>query len=497
MQCKSHAMFPVFLILHLAVLGCGRPASPTTTSPEPAPAVVTVACPNGPAATLLRERGANALPRGCTLNVVTYDPPTEPPPADVWVVAAAELPRWAAAGKLHSVPASLTTSESYHWKGLLQLYRGKLLLWDSTALATPLLGEAPLCFYRSDLIEDPATLEAFRTQTNRDLKPPETWEDFARIAEFFRERRPDGFGETSLPPLPSDAEALDRLFYQTAAPYVRRSGTEPGRAEAEPSERFSFHYSLRTGRPRLAEAGFVAALQMQQRLQACRPTGTAVDPLQTFAEGRAVFCLADASAVDRLRRSAVRGKFKVCRVPGSEFVCDAATGERRPVADGNHVAYVGAAAWIAAVPKVAEQPELAWNLLAELSGPKNSRQTVMHPSSGGGAFREDHLASLDYWAGFGFDPRQTQTMVQALRQTLRPSEKESPVVRLRIPDERSHLDALGVELRKALLDGKDAQEALSAAAERWQQLDQLRGPTHLADYYRSLALEPPQPESVP
>lgn len=489
MQRKRFGVVLVFLIGIVGSAGCpGNRTSPT--GPRHAGVVLRVAAPAGAAAELLRQRGATwAAPHGARVTLLPYERPAEPPAAEVWVTAAAELPRWAAAGKLAPVPESLHAANGdYEWNRLLPLYRGKLLLWGSTtAYAVPLLGESPLCFYRTDLLGDAAAAEEFRKQFGKALAPPATWEDFARIAEFFRGRKAAGLGEASLPPLPADPEALDRLFYQAAAPYVRPA--EAGRAgEKEDADLFSFHYDLQSGRPRLREGGFVAALQLHQRLQACRPKKTADDPAAEFVAGRAVLCLADAPILERCRHSAMRDKVGVCRVPGTEAVVTA-VGQRRAVEGGNVVPYVGAASWLAVVPKTAEHAEAAWEMLAEVTGPEGSRQTVMEPSHGGGAVRTQHLEHPKYVSGFGLGPAQTQKMLEALRQTLTPAEA-SPVVRLRIPEERTRVEALTAELRRALTEGKDAAAALDTAAARWETLDRQR-PTHLADYYRSLGLEPP------
>jgi multiple sugar transport system substrate-binding protein len=495
MQCKRLTHTLVFLIMTAALPGCGgcsgRTTAPLPTASTRAGVALKVACPADSDVEFVRQRGHTwGGAHGGSVTVVEYPRAGEPPAADVWVVRAAEMPRWAAPGKLLALPASVRADGKYEWNRLLPLYRGKLLLWGATTpYALPLLGESPLCFYRTDLLDDPAAGEEFRKQTGKPLTPPTTWEDFARVAEFFRGRKTAGLAETPLPPLPDDPEALDRLFYQTAAPFVRLGDLGKPAEKADDADLFSFHYDLKTGKPRLREAGFREALKLQQRLQACRPKGTAADPAAEFAAGRAVLCLADAPALERFRKSAVWRKVGVCRVPGAETVFDGATGERRPVDGGNHVGYVGAATWLAVVPTAAEHPEAAWDFLSDLTGPEKSRQAVMEPSHGGGATREGHLETPGHLGGFRLGQAQTQKLLEALRQTLGRAGSNS-VVRLRIPDERSHLEALTAELRKALLEGKDAAAALESAASAWEELDRKRGPAHLADYYRSLALEP-------
>ena len=49
-----------------------------------------------------------------------------------------------------------------------------------------------------------------------------------------------------------------------------------GRGPDETAAAYAFHYDTRDGRPRIDQPGFVAALQLMQRLQACRPAGGCV-----------------------------------------------------------------------------------------------------------------------------------------------------------------------------------------------------------------------------
>src|SRR5216684_3454703 len=83
--------------------------------------VVRVACPTGPTAEVLKEYSQGWRKQtGALVEILTYDPRPkgeEPPDADLWVIAAAQLPRLAAGGLLQPVPGSFTAgSGSYGWE---------------------------------------------------------------------------------------------------------------------------------------------------------------------------------------------------------------------------------------------------------------------------------------------------------------------------------------------------------------------------------------------
>jgi multiple sugar transport system substrate-binding protein len=422
---------------------------------------------------------------------VEYDPQAGPEAsaADAWVVPAWALPRWAAAGRLRPVPKPLTQPENpYGWTELLPMFGERLLVWDRVAYGLPLLGESPVCCYRADLFGEGAHQEGFAKKYSRRPAPPRTWEEFADLAEYFRDARK----APSLPPLPADDDGLDREFFAVAAAYARRAVSQEEAPRGDVADDlFSFHYDHRTGRPRVDAPGFVYALKLLQRLQACRPKGPAADPAEALRTGAAVLGLADVPVVASFQRSPLRDKWGVCRVPGGGRFFDYKTGQERPAPEGsNRVPYLGASAWVAVVPTSAADPDAAFGLLADLSGRERSGQVVIDPRWGGGAVRRDHF-DRTRWDAFGLDPTRTRDLKEALRETVLHPRLKNPAFRLRTPDEAPREKALLAEVRAALEKGGDPARALAAAARRWDELDRAEGPPkHLAEYRISLGLLP-------
>ncbi|HZT81774.1 MAG TPA: extracellular solute-binding protein [Gemmataceae bacterium] len=488
MQRKSGARATIFwagpalALLALAAAGCpGNRTAPAGGTAKPYDGVVLkVACPGDPAAAAVgRYSRPWAAKTGAKVEVVRYDPAGDPPAADAWVLAPAEMPRWAAAGKLLAVPdATRARDAAARWQGLLPLYRDRLLVWNHKTYAFPLLGEAPVCFYRADLFEE------------QGKRPPETWEAFADLAEHFQKTRKS----PSLPPLPDSADGLDRLFFTVAAPFVRRAVRGDEQPPPPTEEMYSFHYDLKTGQPYLDAAGFVAGLRLLKRMQACRPEGASPAPPEAFRDGKAVLCLADASWVARFQKSdAVRGKFGVCRVPGSARYYSYPNGTEVPVKEANRLPYLGAAGWLAVVPKAAANAEAALALLAELTGPETSRQIVFEPEWGGGALRPEQLERGAGWNSFGLDAARQAELLSALRQSLEHPQAINPALRLRTPDARAKQRAVVEGVRAALAGGKEPAAALKAAADRWRELDRAKGAGEpLTEYRVSLGIEPPR-----
>jgi ABC-type glycerol-3-phosphate transport system substrate-binding protein len=434
---------------------------------------------------------------GARLDVSTQDADRDSTDdADVLVIRSAAMPRWAAADQLLPVPQEyLEEHAPYAWSGLLPVYREKLLVWDHRPYALPLLGEAPLCFYRADLFSDRRHQEAFKKEhAGHELGSPATWEDFARIAEYFFQHREPGRMMPSLPPLPDDTEELDRLYYAVAACYARQA-VRAGEPMPPPDEEmFSFHYDVRTGKSRIDQPGFVHALKMLQRLQPFRPPivkGQAPRaPPEAFSDGQAVLCLADAAWIAVFRKKLPPDAIGVCRVPGGDCYFSYANGTQTAALNGNFMPYLGAGGWIGVVPRTAAYPEAAFALLAEISGRDTGKRIVFEPVWGGGGYRREHFDNPNAWYGFGLNAGQTVVLVETLRQTLIHPGLKNPLLRLRTPNQREHLEALVKEVRNALTTGSDPDKAMRAVAERWDRLDRAHEATQRLHNYRlSLSLE--------
>jgi ABC-type glycerol-3-phosphate transport system substrate-binding protein len=176
-------------------------------------------------------------------------------------------------------------------------------------------------------------------------------------------------------------------------------------------------------------------------------------------------------------------------VPGSAQVFDYRTGDKKSIGGSNHIPYLGAGGWICAVPRSSGRAEAAFALAAALGDPKTSRDIVIEPAWGGGVFRRDHLDARVGWQAFDLEGKWREKLVEVLRETVVHPQIENPVLGLRIPDEREHRLALDKEIRAALTGGKDARQALDAAAENWRQLDSAKDPqVRLAEYRLSLSL---------
>jgi hypothetical protein len=462
----------VFLILLLqsALGGCSGISTPGPDGIEKkrlAGVSLRVACPDKQTGAIVAEisRGWAERVGLRELKTTYYDPDRDERPdegADLWVLSAAQLPRWATERSLEPLPDDLTAADAeLGWSRLLPQYREHLLKWHGLPYAVPLLGDAPLCFYRKDLLADSGHREAFgRQHPALTLKPPETWDEFAAIADYFSQSREPGQTRPSLPPLPRSDRELDRLFWTLAASIARRAVAADSDAAADVTDEdlFAFQFDPETGRPRIAGPGFVRALQLLQRLHPCRPSQSTAEPWASFRDGQAVLCLGDARLLGEFQApgSKVRDRVGVCLVPGNRGYISWQTAQVRPVPQGiNRVPYLGGGAFVLAVPRTASAKDAAFELLTELGGRALSNQVVLDPRWGGGATR---AGQLDFhWDAWRLERSDAEALRTVIRQTLQHGLR-NPVLCLRVPNEHRFRNALTREIRPALQAGKAGSE---------------------------------------
>lgn len=482
MQQKSLLPLTLFMILIMALAGCRR-TLPPPEPPEFEGTTLKIACPRDLAAMIAVQSRPWQNLHNASVVTVPYDPakgPESVKDADVWVINPADLPHHAFADRLLPLPERFTDFQGqFNWGNLLPAYREQLLFWGKSAYGVPLVGEAPICVYRADLYADPVHQKAFAAMGKR-LQAPATWDEFAEQAEYFRAHHPLGKNLPSLAALPEGRE-LDRLFYTVAASYARRAvgNAEPRNADYE-AEVFAFHYDLNTGLPRIDSPGFVAALKMLQRLQACRGKGNEHE--------EPILGIVEASWLARMQQGPLRDRYSVTTIPGASFYFTP-KGEKRPVKQGaNRVPYLGGAGWLMVVPRTASHQEASFDLLMNLCGPERGANRVLDPQWSG-PVRQDQL-SRDRWDAFELNSKRTLALREAVGWPLRQHGIKNPVYCLRLPDQADHRAALDLAIRAAVLKNGDAEKALKEVARKWRALDAAVGVDKQKDLYRrSLGLK--------
>ncbi|WP_162658267.1 hypothetical protein [Tuwongella immobilis] len=446
---------------------------PEPTTPTPfAQQTVSIACPDGVVRTVLNQQGRIwSQTQKVTVNIQPRNSASRTE-ADIQIIRPWEIKSFSTQSA--TIPPTIfDPSNPFLWSSLLPIVRDKILTWNRTVVAMPIIGESYVCVFRSDWLNDPNHQAAYSKKTGKALLPPETWEDYAQIAEYYAE----AFKKPSLPSLPIQVDELDREFYSVASCFDRPARTDStrnrsGEGDVSAAEQFSFHFHLDTLEPRINQPAFRDAVAWFQRIQPLRATASGEDSSEAFRNGTAVLALVSLEAVHRFSApdSPIRERFDFVRLPGSTYYYEFTTQVKTELAQQvNRVPYLGAGGWLGVVRKDSAVSNAAFDLLAYLGNPNDAGPRILlTPEYGAGPYRSSQTDAMNrsFWEGYQLRKDVTAHLQEALRQMV-PAGIINPVLRLRIQDEDQYRKALTDILPKVIQERLPAQPALDSVAKQW------------------------------
>lgn len=405
------------------------------------------------------------------------------PRSDITILRPFAFGAAAAKGEILPLPRSLREpGHPFQMSTIPDVYTDGEAGWAGKPFGVVLATEAAVLVYRKDRFDDAASRAAFKTRANRDLAPPNSWDDAASIAEFFRERD----GKPSLGPLPANPTRLLDLFHRIAACSDRPAITPSNLAgrklngQAFAAEAVSFHFRYDTAAPRLTSPGFALAATQLAKLQPFRTEGTSDDPVADLEKGAvfAVLTMAELAKLPKGADGAVLPKFGIARLPGSQRYFDALTNTTVPVngAEANYVPYyIGGL--IGCVSSQSKHAEAAFDLLAELGGPNGAAAIVGEPACGSGPWRPSliEMSKKNLWYSYGLSATETDALLRAIKPYVM-TDLRNPVVAPRGPGMDKLFAALEPHVRSAVTGKAKPEEAMAAAQAEWIKLDREAGP---------------------
>lgn len=421
------------------------------------------------------------------VTVVTELPPQDLKDADISIIPQENLAGLAARGELASVPETLTgNGKAFRWDTLFVPFQTSLVQWGSHTVAIPIAGDGLICVYRADRFRDPSAMKAFRTQFQKDLVPPSTWEDMAEIAAAFHLP-----GKPSLPPLPTDGAALDQ-FHHLAACYDRVPVGTGTKEVGSAARALSFHIDAEKFQPRLNAPAFAAAYSWFHQTAPFRST-TAETPLAAISTGSAVVAVLTLRELSQLPRDPKTGAiseiFGIAPVPGTRMSFNAEGKAVQAVTGRNSIPFLGGTGAFAVVNQRSTNTDAAWDFLNDLAGPEGSASTLSESHLGAGPIRESHIApqtGLAIWQRYGFDERHTKDLSSAMQSYINTA-VANPALPLRTPDAPQVYAILDTQLRRAANGQATGPEAAAAAVAAWVAHDRTQDAEQLKMWRRKAA----------
>ncbi|MDH3659858.1 MAG: extracellular solute-binding protein [Alphaproteobacteria bacterium] len=379
---------------------------------------------------------------------------------------------------LSEIPAEFT--EGADWEDIHPTYRDRLMMWDGKQISVTIDGDVHSGTYRRDLFEDEANQAAFKEKYGYDLAPPETWDQYYDIAEFFT-RPDDGLHGT--------AEAFVRggqqfwFFFSHAAAYTNHPD-HPG----------SMFFDPETMDAQINNAGWLKGLEDYIKSVQYSPPGAlnfnSGDIRTTFASGAVAmnFDWGDTGTIGAdPEQSQVAGNLGFFILPGSNAIYNYKTqswDDFDEVVKSPFMAYGG---WVASVPATSEQQTCAWDYVMWYTSPENSSSDVVTGGTGINPYRISHFENVDNWLNIFSEP-EAASYLEVQRGSI---EADNVALDFRLPGYFQYTEVLEIELSKALNGDVEPQAALDAIAEEWNRLtDEFGRDVQLATYRASMGLPP-------
>lgn len=403
--------------------------------------------------------------------------------ADAVIYPSALLGPLAEAKKIARIERDWLDDERLDWSDVFALVRQRECRWgDDSAghiYAVPLGSPVLVCAYRSDLLKA------------LDMKRPQTWSEYATLAEAFGDR--SRLGKLAPPDDAPWSGALEPLapgwasfvLLARAAPYVRHR------------DQYSTLFDLKKMEPLIGRACYVRALDElvavalgsdSRSLQT-----TPQDARRALLRGECGMTLTWLSAADDQteKQSGGATEFPIdfCELPGSAEAFR--FGRNKWAARGNgedpRAPLLGISGRLGSIVATSEHPHGALRMLAWLSG----RNAGGRPSSASGAttlFRRSQIRNADNWVPRDVPSSTARRYGAVVQQTLSHSRC---LFAPRMAGRAEYLASLDTAVRDAVQGRQAPADALKQAATEWQAITDKLGPQpQQAAYHRSLGLEP-------
>lgn len=393
------------------------------------------------------------------------------------------LPTWlgdmAGRGFLEPLDEQIEGDERVDWDDILPRCQD-INVWEGETYIVPLDCDVFMSYYNRQLFEDPGHQEAFEERYGYPLGPPETWDQYRDIAEYFSE-------ETEA------AGAMESMARQTQTFWTALSRMVPYVSRGEGWELF---FDPDDMTPLINSPGHVRALEDMVEIVEYGPSNILEfdvgDIRAQFPQGDAALALDWASIgmipPDRTNQEVIGFQ----QIPGVDRVYDHEAGEWVELEEPNRVPFMAANGWGAAIPVTSPNKEAAFDLISFLTSTEISVQFVsmrdnQESAVGYQPFRRSHFENIDAWTESGWE---REIAEEYLDQTLQSLEADFVQPDLRIPGAFEYLDALDAGVTSALAGQQTPQEALDQVAEQWDQItDRLGREEQLRLYRASLGLE--------
>ena len=355
--------------------------------------------------------------------------------------------------------------------------------WNGKMIQYPVDGDRHYLKYRTDVFDNPELQARFKKETGRELRVPQTWDEYNQVAVYFSGWDWDGDGEPNF----GSAEVAKRddlmfsAFISRAAPYAKHPDVKGG-----------FFFDLDTMEPLINTPGFVRALELFVEAQKAFPPGGSNfglgDEIFSFGGGQTLMSYSwdDAFIQAMEADSRIRNKVAAAPLPGASEVWNRNTGTWDKFDVPNRAPYI-TWGWTSAVSNLSKNQDMAFDYLCFFSNEANATLDLQIGRFGVNPYRSSHF-NADFWQSkLGWEKKTATTYVETLSAM---DSSTNRVFDLRVPGVNQFMTSMAAGVADALAGQKTPQAALDGVAEEWRQIVARTGVDAVRDAYATVvALE--------
>ncbi len=308
--------------------------------------------------------------------------------------------------------------------------------------ALPIDGDVHMLMYRKDLFEHPDEQSAFKAKYGKDLKPPETWDDWLQIGEFLTREKGEKLA----------GNVLDRNFYGSAE-FAKRGFSFAWFVDRWAA--FGEPYFDENMKPLVNSPNAIKALQnFVDSLKNAPPDvrGYGYDELRdAFLKGSVAMVVQWTDVPKKgadPNQSEIAGKIGVGRVPGWKIGDRVVHRAMMPVGR------------VVAVAADSRHKEAAYWVAKHVSYDR-SLENVSTALTGLDPYRKVHFTNPQAYTMFG-SIEEAQAYLNGVEAAMADGYPE-----IFIPGAAQYADSLDLHVNKALADQETPDVALNAVAEEW------------------------------
>jgi multiple sugar transport system substrate-binding protein len=354
----------------------------------------------------------------------------------------------------------------------VRLLQAPVGTWDGVTYRISIDGDCHNFNYRSDYYTNADLAAEWASSGGEgEWAPPTNWAQVQEHTKFLNGKQVDGMDAYGFLDVVKPGGGFSWYFYASRATAYAKHPDSPA---------WLFNPDDMT--PYINNPAFARALQeMVDVIKLEPPDQTNADLLTTFYQflgGTGAMCAhwGDVgSNVYTNDSSIVQDKVSFSILPGSPDVYNNTSGAWDTIGEGQlnfapNEAYIG---WGLYVMQKAEErgvSEAAWDLAAHLGGKDVSTWTVIYPS-GFQPYRNSHF-ELEYWTNANYPAEYAESYLASQSDSYN---HPNGAIEPRIPGIFDYYIAAEEEMSRAVSGQKSVQEALDAAAAKWEEITDRNG----------------------